>query len=91
MNFKFFRGKELNLPDQGRFNFLIEHRPRRRTHQLMYRSSMPRNQMSDEIYNEIIRYNIQRLREEAGYNGDVQFELISSDHYGFTLRFEIFS
>lgn len=89
MNFKFFHGKQLNLPTQGRFDFLINHQ-RRQRHRLSFRSSIPRDQLPDYIFDQIMEDNVATLRNQVNYHGDVQSYIHGDEDGGFTIIFEIF-
>lgn len=89
--FKFFHGQSLNLPDQGRFNNLVNHRPQLR-YTYVYDSAIPREQMSDELFEIILNNGKMRLREDAllPRNVPVEWRMEQVDGIGFRLRFEIF-
>jgi hypothetical protein len=90
-NFRFFKGKKLDLVSSTRFNTLVNHQrtPQRYTH--MYRSSIPRSEIPEDIYVYIINDIERRLYQESGnVIGRIQHEIISQDELGFTLRSELF-
>ena len=91
MNFKFFHGKQLNLADNVRFNNLVNHRSISNRYSYMYRSSIPRNQLSDELFNEMVEQGINRIRRDSGIlYGNVQWDFIDAFEEGFGIRFQIF-
>lgn len=90
-NFKFFKGKQIKLPTQSRFNTLVNHQrtPQRYTH--MYRSSIPRSEIPDDIYSHIIDDIERRLHREIGTHlVEINHDIIYQDENGFTLRSETF-
>ena len=91
MNFKFFHGKQLDLPTQGRFDFLINYqqRPRQR-YRLSFRSAIPRDQLPDHIFDQIVEDNVATLRNQVNYHGDVQSYIHEYEDGGFIMIFEIF-
>jgi hypothetical protein len=90
-NFKFFIGKKINLPTQGMFNTLVNHQRTPQRYTYMYGSSIPRNEIPDEIYRYII-YDIERrLHQLVGTDLiNINHEIINQDENGFRIRSETF-
>lgn len=87
--FKFFRKNGIEVPDSNRFRNLVDNPIVRYSH--MYRSSIPRNELPEDIYNFIVEDIERRLYQESGnVLGRIQHEIISQDELGFTLRSELF-
>jgi hypothetical protein len=90
MNFKFFRGNELDLPNRGRYGFIINH-PQLQRHRIVFISTIPRDQLPDHILDQICQDNVATIRNQINYNGDVESWIENNDdNDGFTIFFDIY-